>query len=256
MICNQIFTLLEDSTSKPQLNEGIWDFVAEDCQHKKIGQAYDKAAAKYDGYISGNSFLLKTLKKIALGLDEEAAKSYKVIIGQMLAQINEGIVLDVPAGTGLYSFEEYSKHPQILFIAVEYSMGMLRQAQTKIKELGAKNILLVRADVGCLPFKSAIFDAAICLNGIHSFPDKARAIKQMSRVLKSNKKLHGSLVLKGERWLTDFILEAAYFRLGWFARPALTRQEFFVLLEQHGLKTIKQEFLKAAAVFEANKLTS
>lgn len=76
----------------------------------------------------------------------------------------------------------------------------------------------------------------------------------MSRVLKKGKNIHGSLVLKGERWLTEFVLKVAYYRLLWFTCPALTRQEFFALLEKYGLKVSEQKFLKAAAAFEAVKI--
>ncbi|MBU1026942.1 MAG: methyltransferase domain-containing protein [Candidatus Margulisbacteria bacterium] len=230
------------------------DFAPPSSPHQKIARAYDKASEKYDNYVTGDNFLLKILKKIALGLDKEAEIECRNIIRKMLSQIREGTVLDIPAGTGLFTFEEYLKHPNILFIAAEYSWGMLKQAHKKIKELGAKNILLVRADVGNLPFKTACFDAVLCLNGIHSFPEKEKAITEMSRVLKNNKSLHGSLILRGERWLTDLILETAYYRLLWFTRPALSRKEFLEVLQRNRLKTSSLKLIKAAAAFEATKI--
>ena len=75
----------------------------------------------------------------------------------------------------------------------------------------------------------------------------------MARVLKKGKALHGSLVLKGERWLTDLMLEAAYYRLLWFTRPALSRREFIEMLGKHDLRTDSFKILSAAAVFEAVK---
>jgi ubiquinone/menaquinone biosynthesis C-methylase UbiE len=250
---NRIFDLLDNTVVMPVVEEGILDFVPSNCPYKKIGAAYDKASRKYDGYITGENPLLKILKKVALGLDKEAEIECTNIIKKLLSQVKEGIVLDIPAGTGLFTFEEYAKHPDILFVAAEYSWGMLRQAQQKVERLNAKNIILVRADVGNLPFKSEIFDAVLCLNGIHSFPEKERAVTQMSRVLKKGKSIHGSLVLRGERWLTDFILEAAYYRLLWFTRPALTRREFLEMLDQHGLKNVEHKLLKSALAFEAVK---
>jgi len=251
---NQFKELLSNNKNmSPQVKDGILDFVSPDCPHKKIGEAYDKASGQYDNYIAGNNPLLKILKRIALGLDKEAAAEYVSITKKMLSQLKEGIVLDIPAGTGLFTFEEYAKRPDILFVAAEYSRGMLLRAQQKIKSLKAENIVLIRADVGNLPFKPETFDAVICLNGIHSFPEKEKAISQISRVLKKNQALHGSLVLKGERWLTDLMLEAAYYRLLWFTRPALSRQELIEILTKHNLKLNSFKTLSAAAVFEAVK---
>ena len=250
---NRIFDLLDNTVVMPVVEEGILDFVPSNCPHKKIGAAYDKASRKYDGYITGENPLLKILKKVALGLDKEAEIECTNIIKKLLSQVKEGVILDIPAGTGLFTFEEYVRHPKITFIAAEYSWGMLRQARQKVERLNAKNILLVRADVGNLPFKNEIFDAVLCLNGIHSFPEKEKAISQMSRVLKKGKSIRGSLILRGERWLTDFVLETAYYRLRWFTRPALTRQDFFAILEKHGLRNVEHKLLKAALAFEAVK---
>jgi ubiquinone/menaquinone biosynthesis C-methylase UbiE len=250
---NRIFELLESPERKPQMREGILDFVPHDCPHKKIGKAYDKAAGKYDDYILGKDVFLRGLKKFALGLDKEASEGCAEVTRAMLSRIKEGIVLDIPAGTGLSTFEEYVKYPNVLFVAAEYSWGMLRKAQEKVKQLDADNILLVRADVGNLPFKAESFDAVLCLNGIHSFPQKEKAVFEMGRVLKNGKRLHGSMILKGERWLTDVILELAYFRLLWFTRPALNRKDLLNIFEKSKLKVGSFWTLKAAAVFEAVK---
>jgi len=252
---NQILKpLLNDTNMAVHFKDGIPDFIPPDCPHQKIGVAYDKTAGQYDSYITGENFFLKILKKIALGLDKEAETECKRVINKMLSRMNgEGTVLDIPAGTGLFTFEEYVKKPEILFIAAEYSWGMLKQAQQKIKRLNAKNILLVRADVGSLPFKNESFDALICLNGIHSFPEKEKAISQMSGVLKKDGSIHGSLVLRGERWLTDLIMETAYYRLLWFTRPALSRGEFLTALKKHGLEINSFITIGPAATFEASK---
>ncbi|MDD5382454.1 MAG: methyltransferase domain-containing protein, partial [Candidatus Margulisbacteria bacterium] len=202
------------------------------------------------------SFWLQILKQIALGLGKEAITECNLLVKRMIGQVAGGVVLDIPAGTGLFTFDEYVKHPGITFIAAEYSRGMLEKAREKAAELKAKNIILVRADVGRLPFKDDCFDAVLCLNGIHSFPEKNRSIRQMSRVLKKNKKIFGTLILGGERRLTDLVLKAAYFRLKWFMPPALTCGELVALLESHGLRICDKKILKAALAFEAEKITA
>lgn len=251
---NRIFDLLDGSAPQPRISDEILDFVADDSPHHEIGKAYDKVSGFYDDYIGGDSFFLKYLKKLALGIDTGVADEYKKITRQMLSQVQAGgVVLDMPAGTGLYTFEEYAERPDVLFVAAEYSPGMLDRARAKAVQFKAKNIVFVRADVGCLPFKTGAFDAVLCLNGIHSFPEKNRAISEMARVLKAGSSLSGSLILRGERWLTDLVLETAYYRLRWFTRPALLRGELLAMMENNGLKTNSFRTLKSAAAFEAVK---
>jgi len=250
---NRIFELLKDASAEPEIKEGVLDFIPHENPHAKIGKAYDKASGKYDDYILGKDVFLRALKKFALGLDKEAAETCTEITQIMLSKVKEGIVLDIPTGTGLSTFEEYVKYPEVLFVATEYSWGMLEKARKKLKELKAENILLVRADVGNLPFKTESFDAVLCLNGIHSFPHKEKAVSEISRVLKTGKRLHGSMILKGERWLTDLVLELAYFRLLWFTRPALDRKDLLNVFEKNKLNVSSFLTLKAAAVFEAVK---
>ncbi|MFH1386886.1 MAG: methyltransferase domain-containing protein [bacterium] len=249
----QISPLLHESAPVLKTTGNVLDFVGDNHAHKKIGAAYDKASEIYDDYILSESFLLALLKKLALGIGKEAETECQKIVETMLDQVGEGTILDVPAGTGAFTFTEYAKYPKITFIAVEYSLGMLKKAAERVKKLKAKNIILVRADVGQLPFKDNTFDAVLCLNGIHSFPEKTKAIAEMSRILKKDKKFHGSLILGKERWLTDMILELAYYRLLWFTKPAITRQEFLGALEKNGLSVDNFKLLKCAGVFEAVK---
>ena len=158
----QVSHLFAGPVPQSQMQGEILDFVSPDCPHKKIGRAYDKAAGIYDDYIGGESFLMKTARRINLGLDKEVVEECGKITKNMLEQVKNGIILDIPAGTGIITFEEYIKYPKILFIAAEYSWGMIKKAKKRIEQLNAKNILLIRADAGNLPFKNDSF--LLCYN--------------------------------------------------------------------------------------------
>lgn len=250
---NRIFELLDNSWPKPRIVAGIPDFVPPDCPHKNIGKAYDKAIVIYDDYMQDNKLHLRILKRVLLGMRKEDTDECVKITKNIIDTVKRGIVLDIPCGTGVFTFEEYVKAPDITFVAADYSWGMLGEAKKRLENLKAKNIILIRADVGKLPFKDQIFDGILTLNGIHSFPDKAKAISEMSRVLKDEKAFFGTLCVKGERWLTDLSMELFYFPGKWFTRPALSKEEMLQILKNNNYHKINCRFIKAGMGFEALK---
>jgi ubiquinone/menaquinone biosynthesis C-methylase UbiE len=65
-------------------------------------------------------------------------------------------------------------------IGLDYSDGMLRSAQRDPRNAGR----LTRGDAGRLPFPDGAFDKLVCTNSFHHYPDHARALREMRRVLK------------------------------------------------------------------------
>ena len=51
------------------------------------------------------------------------------------------------------------------------------------------------ADVGDLPFEDGSFDLVVSFTGLHCFPDPARAVVEMVRVLRSGGVITGSALL-------------------------------------------------------------
>jgi SAM-dependent methyltransferase len=89
--------------------------------------------------------------------------------------------LDAGCGTGLPTEGLSSRCG--LVVALDYSLASLRALQAK--ELS--NVLLVQGDLGALPFKDGVFDAALCANALqHLKPDGAqqRAVMEISRALR------------------------------------------------------------------------
>ncbi|MGB9612857.1 MAG: class I SAM-dependent methyltransferase [Candidatus Margulisiibacteriota bacterium] len=249
----QIFDLLDNSVNMPAVHEGILNFVSADCPHKKIGEAYDKAIVIYDDYMEGKKWHLRLLRQVLLGIDDREIKECVIFARKFFDKIESGLVLEVPVGTGFFTFAEYLKYPDITFVAVDYSWGMLLEAKKRMEKLGVKNCILVRADVGKLPFKDQVFDGVLTLNGIHSFPEKEKAIQQMARVVKDKKPVYGTVCVRKERWLTDLMMELFYFPGKWFTRPALTKEELKNMLEKHALSIASTRLIKSNFVFEAVK---
>ncbi|MEA3493857.1 MAG: class I SAM-dependent methyltransferase [Candidatus Margulisiibacteriota bacterium] len=241
----------------PEIN-GIINFVGPESntKHKKIGEAYDQSLFMYDDYMEGNKFRWRLLKYLLLGYGYDDIKECENITRKLFQRVKRGIVLEVPIGTGIHTIREYAKHPDILFVAIDYSWGMVKEAKSKIDKMGLKNVVVVRADVAKLPFKDGAFDGLLTLNGIHSFPEKEAGMRQMSRVLKKGSAFFGSLVVKKERWITDLMMELFYFPGKWFCRPALTRNEFNKMLKENKLAKKVDRLIKALVVFESTKETS
>jgi ubiquinone/menaquinone biosynthesis C-methylase UbiE len=65
-------------------------------------------------------------------------------------------------------------------IAVDISWDMLRAGRSRPD--GAK-LLATAGDMEHLPFRSAAFDKAVCLNAIHHVPDIRAAVREIARVL-------------------------------------------------------------------------
>jgi len=91
-------------------------------------------------------------------------------------------VLDVGTGTGVlipYLCGEVGASGQIL--AVDLSFQMLRQANRKPRRA---TDIIVQADVHFLPFANEMVDRVICFAAFPHFTDKAKALREMSRVLR------------------------------------------------------------------------
>jgi ubiquinone/menaquinone biosynthesis C-methylase UbiE len=99
---------------------------------------------------------------------------------QLLSELlDEGLVLDVPSGTGLIAARAIkSRDTSALLVAVDLSRQVLLRAR---RRLGTRAVY-VEADVSCLPFRDGAFVAAHSSNGFHLFPDIAGAARDLARV--------------------------------------------------------------------------
>jgi len=96
-------------------------------------------------------------------------------------------VLDIGSGTGvLLPFLVAELNDKGKIIALDLSAEMLAQAQAK----GFPPMVgLAQADVLAIPMADSSVDVAICNSAFPHFSDKARALKEIARVLKNNGRL-------------------------------------------------------------------
>jgi demethylmenaquinone methyltransferase/2-methoxy-6-polyprenyl-1,4-benzoquinol methylase len=131
---------------------------------------FDAIAPRYD--------LLNRL----LSLRQDVRWRKRMVAGMTIP--DAGRVLDVASGTGDVAIEiSHRKGPRVKVIGIDFSAGMLRLAQEKIRRHRSATIFLTAADALALPFGDAAFHAVTIAFGIRNIQDKGSALKEFRRCL-------------------------------------------------------------------------
>jgi ubiquinone/menaquinone biosynthesis C-methylase UbiE len=121
----------------------------------------------------------------------EAAPGYAQFIGSWLEYAHEALrlvpvrasddVLDVATGPGTLALLAAPKAAHV--VAVDFSPGMLKVLEARAAAANVRNIETGVMDAQALALDDGRFDAAYCLFGFMFFPDRARAFRELCRVL-------------------------------------------------------------------------
>ncbi|MEA1936408.1 MAG: class I SAM-dependent methyltransferase [Thermodesulfobacteriota bacterium] len=95
-------------------------------------------------------------------------------------------VLDLCTGTGSMAIVLTQYTPQGMVVGLDFSLGMLKKAKEKAKEV--KRVHFVVADAGALPFKEETFNIVTCSHAMYELSGEVRlfALENISRCLRSN----------------------------------------------------------------------
>lgn len=104
-------------------------------------------------------------------------------------------VLDLAAGTGALTRELLRAEPARRVVALDISRAMLRRGA----DGGARWLGAVQGDVEALPFADASFDHVVSSSAFHYWPDPARALSEIRRVLRPG----GACVITD--WCDDYL---------------------------------------------------
>jgi ubiquinone/menaquinone biosynthesis C-methylase UbiE len=103
-------------------------------------------------------------------------------LGQRLADLKAGAVLETAAGTGIVTEVLVDKLPAgVEIVATDLNQAMVDHAAAKPALARAT---LRQADALALPFDAARFDAVVCQFGAMFFPDRIAGYREARRVLK------------------------------------------------------------------------
>jgi ubiquinone/menaquinone biosynthesis C-methylase UbiE len=105
------------------------------------------------------------------------------IAERVAAVIDHGRILEIACGTGI-STEHRRRRlaPGIEIVATDVNPGMLDHARERRGDL--PGVRYEHADALGLPYEAHAFDAVVCQFGIMFFPDLARGLAEMLRVLR------------------------------------------------------------------------
>lgn len=104
-------------------------------------------------------------------------------------------VLDIPCGGGV-ALRGLKPGQDVEYVAADIAQTMLDRTMRAAEERGVADQVTPRlADVGDLPFADDSFDLVVTFTGLHCFPDPARAVIEMARVLRPGGVLTGSALL-------------------------------------------------------------
>lgn len=237
---------VEGSDATYPMIDGIVDFCPQ--AQDAISASYDAIAFRYDKLVTTHpSILMRVINKTVWGIPDD--HEYADTILSFLPSQFDGILLDVPVGTGLFTCSLYAGFPDATIIAIDYSMGMLKEARNRFQQHGLSNICLLRADVANLPVGDAAVDILLSMNGLHVFADKRRAIAEMRRVIRKGGTLIACGYVEGVRRLSDWFVGHFGVRKGFFTPPFFHVDDIASQLE--GFVMRQQGNVKSLAYFEA-----
>lgn len=128
----------------------------------KSRAAFDRQAATYD----------------KAHYSQHAKKLYPFLLAQ-LGQVPHGAVLDLGCGTGELLSAAVGRWPEGDWAGLDLSENMLCAARTKLGD----RVELVRGDAAELPFADGRFQAVVCSDSFHHYPEPDRVLEEVRRVL-------------------------------------------------------------------------
>ena len=189
---------------------------------ERVFSAYEgvgKLSNLYDGMMTATTLVGKFALKFFWGLSVE---EYFKFLSKALSGVPKdfrGKLLEIPVGTGVFTLPIYEGLKESEIFCADYSTAMLNAARAHANKLSLPNVTFIQGDVGKLSFSDKFFDVVLSVNGLHAFPDKISAHKEIFRVIKPNGIFCGSSYIIGQNSRTDFFVKQFCNRVGVFTPP-------------------------------------
>jgi ubiquinone/menaquinone biosynthesis C-methylase UbiE len=167
--------------------------------------------------------------------------TYRPIHDAVLARVDgtePGTLVDLGCGTGRLTQRLLRSFPDATVVGVDLSGGMLTEAAARLRGAAGEAGPLVQADAQQLPFAASTVDLVVCTESFHWYPDQARTLSELARVLHPG----GRLLIASIATLTgagDRLLRRATGAGGRTVR-ALPPQRMRQLLTGSGFEVIHQ----------------
>lgn len=93
-------------------------------------------------------------------------------------------LLDLACGSGIYGRSLAGRLPAGWVVGLDRSAPMLRAFRRRADAQGLSRLTLVRASALRLPFEDRLFHSVVCCGALHLFPDPAKVLAEVRRVLR------------------------------------------------------------------------
>jgi SAM-dependent methyltransferase len=157
--------------------------------------------------------------------------------------------LDLACGPGVFTRPLAAQSPAI-FIGLDLSWPMLRQAQRRLGASGIQNVLLMRGTAFRLPFANGTFSYINCCGALHLFASPDLALNEIARVLSPGGYLTVQTTIRPERSAGTVYLLERFIRFGFFDQPGLDSR-----ISQKGFKILESERHRISYTFLARYLS-
>lgn len=155
-------------------------------------------------------------------------------------------LLDVGCGPGHAATRLLAGSPALRVVGLDSSPEMVRLARERARALGLSGrARFVVGDAQALPFPEASFDGAVSLASIKHWPDRARGLAELHRVLRPGAPL---LVVEADRGAGDGALDAWARRWPWLP-PLALRLAFRGFIARGSIDADEAQALLAASPF-------
>jgi len=146
-------------------------------------------------------------------------KEFQIAQKWLLPVARDGTLVDASCGSGLFTRRFVSSDAYKQIIALDFSESMLSQTAALCKQNNvwnggpalATSPLLVRGDIGRMPFKSGSIDGLHAGAAIHCWPAPSLALAEIARVLKPGGRAVLSTFMNPQLPFTDERLRKAIF---------------------------------------------
>lgn len=176
-------------------------------------RTYDRVALQQSTYRPVHDAVIERLD----GLDPEA-------------------VLDLGCGTGRLTRRLVHRFPAATVIGLDLSDGMLGEAAAELHDETSPR--LVRGDALALPIRSGSVDAVVCTESFHWYPDQAKVLDDVARILRPGGRLVIASIATATQ-LGDRLLRGAS-ALGGTEIRALPPRSLRTALERAGFEVLDQ----------------
>jgi ubiquinone/menaquinone biosynthesis C-methylase UbiE len=182
----------------------------------------------------------------ALGIQSDLRLLYDAA-AEIGRQRSGARVLDVPCGGGV-ALRGLRPDQGVDYVAADISQRMLdRTARAARAHRVADQVTTQLADVEELPFEDRSFDLVVSFTGLHCFPDPARAVVELARVLKLGGVITGSALLNDTGMRFEPLRRAG--RLAGLLGPGATSDEVQRWLARQGVAEVTLDVSGAMGYF-------